>query len=77
MEPNVKECQLILRQLRPGAGITETRQGINSLEELYAYCVTAPDLRLVDRLVITGQDEHGRDRALTFTFQSVSERGLA
>ncbi len=69
---SAQECRLILRQLKPTSGITETQVSVTSLEELFNLCVGA-DPHLIDRLLITGQDSHGRQRLLSFTFQSISD----
>ena len=73
MKHTVQECALILRQLSPELGVDETNLRINSLEELYDFCLTMKEPRLLERITITGEDARGRKRLLTFTFQSISE----
>jgi hypothetical protein len=68
----LKKCTLVLRSLTPAAGVTERSLSFESLEELFAYCVAHADARLVERLTISGRDPEGRERLLTFTFQSVT-----
>ncbi len=73
MKHNVEQCTLIMRQLSPQRGVAETNVSVSSLEELYDYCMNLKEPRLLERVVIAGQDNHGRRHALTFTFQSISE----
>lgn len=74
MKHTVKECTLVLRQLSPKLGMDETSVEIGSLEELYHYCLSLKEPRLLERLVLAGSDESGRGRALTFIFQSITEK---
>ena len=64
--------KIILRQWHQGAGLTETPQPFHTLEELYAQCLTATNPDLIDRIVITGEDENGQPRVMTFVFQSIT-----
>jgi hypothetical protein len=73
MKHTVQECALILRQLSPERGVAETNLPIKSLEELYDFCLTMKEPRLLERIIIAGEDARGRKRLLTFTFQSISE----
>ena len=73
MKATVLECKLILRKLDRTTGITETSQSFATLDELYTYCMAAPDPHLVDRIVIIGEDEQGKSHRLTFMFQSISD----
>jgi hypothetical protein len=68
----IKNCTLVLHHLTPDKGITETSLSFHSLEELFAYCVSHTDARLVEQLTISGHDAEGRARRLTFAFQSVT-----
>lgn len=74
MKHTVEECTIVLRQLSPRRGMDETRVEINSLEELYDYCLSLKEPRLLERIVLAGRDEGGRARSLTFIFQSITER---
>ena len=74
MKHKLQECALILRQLTQELGVDETSVTVNNLEELYEYCANLEEPRLLERLVISGHDSRGHRRALTFTFQSVSEQ---
>lgn len=71
-EAKIKNCTLVLHNLTAGKGVTETSLSFHTLEELYAYCVSHADARLVERLTISGRDAEGRTRLLTFAFQSVT-----
>ncbi|HYY41673.1 MAG TPA: hypothetical protein VE775_03005 [Pyrinomonadaceae bacterium] len=73
MVATMQTCDLVLRQLKPGAGITETSLPVTTLEELFAYCVTKAEPQLVERLLLAGRDADGQQRVLTFTFQSVTQ----
>ena len=74
MKHTVEECTLVLRQLSPRLGMDETCVEIGSLEELYDYCLSLKEPRLLERLVLAGRDEGGGGRALTFIFQSITEQ---
>ncbi len=69
----LQSCTLIVRQLTTDSAITETNLPITTLEDLFAQCVTKTDPRLIERLLIAGQDAQGRARLLSFTFQSVAD----
>ena len=73
MKPKMNTCNLIMRQLAVGKGITETTLPVASLEELFTTCMTKTEPQLVERLLITGHDAQGRARLITFTFQSVAD----
>lgn len=74
MKHNVEECTVVLRQLSPRPGVEETSVEVSSLEELYDYCLSLKEPRLLERLVLAGRDEGGRGRALTFIFQSITDQ---
>ncbi|MFL6207982.1 MAG: hypothetical protein ACJ74W_03990 [Pyrinomonadaceae bacterium] len=76
MEAAMQTCDLIMRQLRPGAGVVETTVPVATLEELFAFCIAKADPQIVERLLLTGQDAEGRPRLLTFTFQSVTDHKM-
>ena len=68
MKPKIEESQIILRQWDE-QGLTETPHAFNSLEDLYTMCLETVDPKLVDRIVIDGQDHTGARRTVTFVFQ--------
>jgi hypothetical protein len=72
MLPRVVEGQLILRAWDRSSGLSETSAPFASLDELYAYCLSASNPQLVDRIVIRGQDAKDQPRVLTFVFQSIT-----
>ena len=74
MKHTFEECTVVLRQLSPRPGVEETSVEVSSLEELFDYCLSLREPRLLERLVLAGRDAGGTGRALTFIFQSVTER---
>ncbi len=72
MPLKVIEGKIVLRQWQPGAGLTETPRLFTTLDELYAQCLAAANPDLIDRIVISGEDEHGQPRVITFVFQSIT-----
>lgn len=74
MEAIISGCKITLRQWNADKRITETSMSVASLNELFAFCVGASDPNLIERLTITGSDAKGRERILTFTFQSISDQ---
>ena len=71
MLPKVLACNLIVRQWGQ-TGLIETAKTFASLDELYAYCLTASDDEIADRIVIHGKNENGQVCELTFVFQSIT-----
>jgi len=74
MKPTLQQCALVVRQLKPGAGVTESSVEVSSLEQLFDQCLSLVEQQLLERFVVAGLDARGRRRSLTFTFQSASER---
>ena len=72
MPLKIIEGKIILRQWHRGSGLTETPQSFHTLEELYAQCLNTSNPDLIDRIVITGEDENGQPRVMTFVFQSIT-----
>lgn len=64
--------KIVLRQWQQGSGLTETPRVFHTLEELYAQCLATANPDLIDRIVITGEDENGQPRVMTFVFQSIT-----
>ncbi len=75
MPSTVLEGQIILRQWDRAAGLVEQPQTFSTLDELYDLCLTTTDPHLVDRVIITGRDDQGQPRVLTFVFQSITVSG--
>ncbi|MBC7931462.1 MAG: hypothetical protein H7Z38_12940 [Rubrivivax sp.] len=74
MKSTVEKCTIVVRRLKPGAGVAETGTDVESLEQLFEHCLGLAEQHLLERLVVSGRDGRGRKRALSFTFQSVSGR---
>lgn len=74
MKSSVQECRLVVRQIKPGAALTESDVEVTGLDQLFDECLSLAEKHLLERVVITGRDGGGRRRALTFTFQSVANR---
>ena len=74
MKHTVEECTLVLRELTPRPGVEETSVAVSSLAELFDYCLSLKEPRLLERVVLAGRDREGRARALTFTFQSITDQ---
>jgi hypothetical protein len=74
MKPKCRQCTLVVRRIETGAGVTETRVEVSSLEQLFDRCVSLAGEYLLERIVVEGSDGEGHSRALTFTFQSASDR---
>jgi hypothetical protein len=72
MLPKVTGAQVIYRNWDDAQGLYETSQHFHSLDELFALCLQMEDPKLVDRVIITGQDDEGEPRLVTFTFQSMT-----
>lgn len=74
MKHTVEGCAVVLRELTPRRGVDETSVEVGSLEELYDYCLSLKEPRLLERLVLSGRGADGRPRALTFIFQSITDQ---
>lgn len=70
--PQVNEGTIILRQWSRAAGLRESARTFQSLDELYALCLSTETPEVIDRIVIEGQDEWGHPRVVTFVFQSIT-----
>ncbi len=75
MKETINEVTLVLRRWDRESGLTEHTRVYPSLEALYSACLNVGDTDLIDRLIIRGSDEAGKDRVLTFVFQSVTVSG--
>lgn len=72
MPSTILEGQIILRQWDRASGLVEQPQAFSTLGELYALCLKATDPHLLDRIIISGHDDKGQPRVLTFVFQSIT-----
>ena len=75
MEETIHEVTLVMRRWDKESGLTEHPRVYPSLEALYRACLNVGDADLVDRLIIRGNDEVGKERVVTFVFQSVTVSG--
>lgn len=73
MKHKVEGCTVVLRAINHRRGVDETNVEVASLEELYDYCLSLTEPRLLERLVLVGRDEGGRERAVNFMFQSITQ----
>jgi hypothetical protein len=74
MKSTVEQCKIVVRRLKPGPDVDESSTNVESIEQLFEHCLGLAEQHLLERLVVSGRDGRGRKRALTFTFQSISER---
>lgn len=74
MKHTLAECRVVLRELTPRPGVEEASVAVKSLEELFDYCLSLKEPRLLERLVLAGRDADGRARAVAFIFQSITEQ---
>ena len=72
MPLRVIEGELILRAWDRTTGLSETSTTFSSLEQLYAFCLSAEQPQLIDRIIIRGEDDLDQPRVLTFVFQSIT-----
>lgn len=70
--PQVTRGTIILRQWDRLTGLNESSQSFNSLDELYAVCLSIKDPEIIDRIVIEGQDGQMQKRVIAFEFQSIT-----
>ena len=72
MNETVTNATLVFRTWDKESGLTEHTQMHPTLESLYSACLTAKDTDLIDRIIIRGHDAAGKERVVTFVFQSVT-----
>ncbi len=72
MTETVNEVTLILRRWDRESGLSEHARVYPSLDSLYSACLGVSDPDLIDRIIIRGRDDTGKERILTFVFQSVT-----
>ena len=54
-------------------GLVETVKAFESLDELFAYCLSSGVHGYVEEILIMGIDEKGQPREVALTFRSVSQ----
>jgi len=74
MPKKITDSTIMLRHWNQRDGLVETPKHFTTLDELYAFCLDASNAELIDRIVITGMDDHGQSRSLTFLFQSATAK---
>ena len=72
MKETVAEVTLVFRNWNRESGLTERTQLHPTLDSLFSACLKAGDADLIDRIVIRGQDDKGKEQVVTFVFQSVT-----
>lgn len=72
MPASVERGTIVYREWEE-RGLTETEEAFASIDELFALCLRVDDPRLVERIALSGHDEEGQPRTVTFTFQAVSQ----
>ena len=72
MDETVRELTLVLRRWDKDTGLTERTQVYPTLAALYSACLNVDDTDLIDRIIIRGLDAGGKERVVTFVFQSVT-----
>jgi hypothetical protein len=76
MPASVEQGTIIFREWEGNGGLSESEGTFASLDELFALCLKVDDPKLVDRIILSGHDEHGGPQTVTFTFQSMTrDRG--
>jgi hypothetical protein len=75
MNETIHEVTLVLRRWDKESGLTEHTRVYPSIEALFSACLNVGDIDLVDRLIIRGNDGAGKERVVTFVFQSVTVSG--
>ena len=73
MSVNVKTGTIVFREWNTTAGLSESLATFETLDELFAICINVDDPHMVDRIVLSGSDEDGHPRTVTFRFQSVTK----
>ena len=73
MSEHVHEVKLVTRRWDQQSGLTETERVVpTTLDALFTASLNITGPNLIDRLVIRGRDANGKERTLTFVFQSVT-----
>ena len=72
MSARVKEGTVVFWKWDEEGILHEAAQVFETLDALFDFCLTHGDERLVDRIVLSGLDGHGRQRELVLAFSSVT-----
>jgi hypothetical protein len=63
---------VVFREWTTDAGLTEIEEPFDTLEMLCALCLSASERRLIERVVLTGTNDQGDVRSVTFAFRAVT-----
>lgn len=63
---------IVYRDWDQERGLQETEAEFHSLDDLFGMCMSITDFSRIDRVVVTGTDEHGHQRSLTFSFRTAT-----
>ncbi len=72
MSVKVEKGKIIFRQWDNIVGLQETEVPFRSVEDLFELCLEVSDPRMVERVVIEGEDDRGKPHVITFVFQSLT-----
>jgi|RhiMetdeSRZDD1v2_1073273.scaffolds.fasta_scaffold21165_8 hypothetical protein len=63
---------VVYRTWTEDEGLHESEAEFHTLEELYSRCLGAANSNVINRLVLTGEDERGEARSVIFTFRAMT-----
>ena len=72
MNEHVNEIYLVVRRWDKKAGLNEHAQPYTTIDSFFAACLKVENPELIERLIINGVDSSGKERTMTFVFQSVT-----
>ncbi len=72
MNEHVTEINLIVRSWDKKAGLNEHAHQYTTIDAFFAACLKVENPELIERLIINGVDSTGKERTMTFVFQSVT-----
>lgn len=73
MRPHANSGLITFLEWAVDKGLTETTAGFETLDELFAQCLSSGTRGHIEEVVISGQDELGRPRQVTLTFRSATQ----
>jgi len=72
MNEHVTEINLVVRSWDKKAGLNEHAHTYKTIDSFFAACLNVENPELIERLIINGVDSSGKERTMTFVFQSVT-----
>ncbi len=72
MKEHVTEISLILRSWDKIDGLNERAETHANIDSFFSACLNIENPELIDRLILNGKDATGKERTMTFVFQSVT-----